>query len=70
MVMEHWDLWLHLVRQKGRVVGPGVGMEAWGRGGREPKDRMTVSAAQQLLGTQDQSSPARELPPQGKLMHM
>lgn len=30
LVMEQWDLWLHLVKQKGRVVGPRVGMEAWG----------------------------------------
>lgn len=47
--------------------GDGSLGDEWGR---EPQDRMTVSAAQQLLGTQCQSSPAGELPPQRKVMYM
>lgn len=62
--MERWDLRLHLVGQEGRVVGPGVGMEARG----ERQGRMTVPAAQQFLGTQGRGSPAGELPPQGKVV--
>ena len=64
LVMARWDLRLHLMEQEGRVVGPGVGMEARG----ERQGRMTVWAAQQFLGTQGWGSPARELLPQGKVV--
>lgn len=62
--MEWWDLRLHLVGQEWRVVGPRVGMEAWGK----RQGRMTVPAAQQFLGTQGRGSPVGELPPQREIM--
>lgn len=70
--MEQWDLWLHLVKQKEGWLGPRGGDGSLGdEWGREPQDRMTVSAAQQLLGTQCQSSPAGgAATPEEKVMYM
>ena len=47
LVMARWAVRLHLVRQAGRVVGPRARMEARGK----RQGRVTVRAAQQLLGT-------------------
>lgn len=64
LVMERWDLRLHLVWQKRRVVGPRMGMKSW----RKRQARVTVPAVQQFLGTHGRGSPGGELPPQGKVV--
>lgn len=45
-------------------MGPRVRMEARG----ERQGRMTVWAAQEFLSTEGRGGPARELPPQGKVV--